>query len=40
MLFWKIITTCSENHTKPINTLSGQNEDILIVKIGGTNRYH
>jgi hypothetical protein len=26
----------SKNHTKPINTLCGQNAELLIVKVGGT----
>jgi hypothetical protein len=40
MLFEEIITVYSENHTKPINTLCGQNAMLLIVKARGTNSYH
>jgi hypothetical protein len=32
MLFKEIIALCSENYTKHINTLCGQNEELLIVK--------
>jgi hypothetical protein len=33
MLFEEIITVYSENHTKPINTLCGQNIELLTVDI-------
>jgi hypothetical protein len=36
MLYWKIIAGCSEIHTKHINTLRGQNVELLDVKSGGT----
>jgi hypothetical protein len=36
MLLWEIIALYSENHTKPINTLCGQNVGLLNVKAGGT----
>jgi hypothetical protein len=36
MLFWKIITVYAANNTKPINTLCGQNSELLNVKAGGT----
>jgi hypothetical protein len=29
-----------DNHTKPINALFVKNVDLLIVKVGGSNRYH
>jgi hypothetical protein len=32
----KIIAAYSENHTKPINTLCGQNADLLNVTASGT----
>jgi hypothetical protein len=34
------MAACSENHTKPINKHSGQNEELLIIKAGGTYSYH
>jgi hypothetical protein len=40
MLFEEIIVVYSENHMKPINTLCGQNAELLIVKAGGTRIYH
>jgi hypothetical protein len=42
MLFREIIDVYSENHTKPINTLCGQNKELLTVKAGGmlTYSYH
>jgi hypothetical protein len=40
MLFREIIVVYSENYTKPINTLHGQNAELLIVKAGGTYSYH
>jgi hypothetical protein len=36
MLFTNITAVYSENHMKPINTLCGQNEELLIIKAGGT----
>jgi len=36
MLYRKIIAVCSEIHTKHINTLCGQNVELLNVKPGGT----
>jgi hypothetical protein len=40
MLFKEIIAVCSENHKKPLNTLYGQNAELLNVKVGGTYSYH
>jgi hypothetical protein len=40
MLFKKIIAVYAENHTKPINTLYGQNAELLNDKTGGTYSYH
>jgi hypothetical protein len=40
MLLREIIAVHTENHTKPINTLCGQNAELLIVKAGGTYSYH
>jgi hypothetical protein len=39
ILFREIIGVLSENHTKPINTLCGQNAELLIIKAGGTYNY-
>jgi hypothetical protein len=36
MLYGEIIAVCSEIHTKHINTLCGQNVELLNVKPGGT----
>jgi hypothetical protein len=36
MLYSEIIAVCSEIHTKHINTLCGQNVELLNVKRGGT----
>ena len=36
MLYREIIDVCSEIHTKHINTLCGQNVELLNVKTGGT----
>jgi len=33
MLYWEIITVCSQIHTKHINTLCGQNVEFLNVKL-------
>jgi len=35
MFYRKIIAVCSEIHTKHINTLGGQNVELLDVKPGG-----
>jgi hypothetical protein len=35
MMFEKIIAVYSEKHTKPINTLCGQNAEILNFNSGG-----
>jgi len=35
MLYRGIIAVCSETHTKHINTLCGQNVELLNVKPGG-----
>jgi hypothetical protein len=40
MLFKKIIAVYSENHMKPINTLCGQNTELLIIKVTSTHTYH
>jgi len=36
MFYKEIIAVCSQIHTKHINTLSGQNVELLNVKPGGT----
>jgi ribosomal silencing factor RsfS len=36
----EIITVCSQNHTKHINALCGQNAELLNVKPGGTYSDH
>ena len=36
MLYREIIAVCSQIHTKHINTLCGQNVELLIVEPGGT----
>jgi hypothetical protein len=36
MLYSEIIAVCSEIHTKHINTICGQNVELLSVKHGGT----
>jgi hypothetical protein len=33
MLYWEIIAVCSQIHTKHINTLCGQNVELLSVKL-------
>jgi len=33
MLYWKIIAVCSQIHTKHINTLYGQNGELLNVEL-------
>ena len=40
MLYREIIAVCSEIHTKHINTLCGQNVELLKVKPGGTYSDH
>jgi len=40
MLYREIIAVCSEFHAKHINTLCGQNVELLIVKPGGTYSDH
>jgi hypothetical protein len=39
VLFKEIITVCSENHTKAVSAICGQNSELLIVKAGGTYSY-
>ena len=40
MLYREIIAVCSQIHTKHINTLCGQNVELLNVKPGGTYSDH
>jgi sulfite reductase beta subunit-like hemoprotein len=40
MLYREIIAVCSEIHIKHINTLCGQNVELLNVKPGGTYSNH
>ena len=40
MLYWEIIAVCSQIHTKHINTLCGQNVELLNFKSGGTYSDH
>ena len=40
MLYREIIAVCSEIHTKHINTLCGQNVELLNGKLGGTYSDH
>jgi hypothetical protein len=40
MLYRKINVVCSQTHTKHINTLCGQNVELLNVKPGGTYSDH
>jgi DUF971 family protein len=40
MLYSEIIAVCSQIHTKHINTLCGQNVELLSVKPGGTYSNH
>jgi hypothetical protein len=35
MPFVEIIAVYSENHSKPVNKVGGQNPDLLNVKVGG-----
>jgi len=40
MLYREIIAVCSEIHTNDVNTLCGQNVELLNVKPGGTYSDH
>jgi hypothetical protein len=40
MLFREVTAVDTENNTKPINALSGQNTKSLNIKAGGTYSYH
>jgi hypothetical protein len=40
MLYREIIAVCSQIHTKHINTMCGQNVELLNVKPGGTYSAH
>jgi hypothetical protein len=40
MVFKEMLAFYSENHTKPVDLLFGQNAGILSVKAGGTYSYH
>ena len=40
MLYREIITVCSEIQTKHINTMCGQNVELLNVKLAGTYSDH
>jgi hypothetical protein len=40
MLYREIIAVCSEIHTKDINTVCGQNVELLSIKPSGTYRDH
>ena len=40
MLYREIIAVCSHTHMKHINTLCGQNVELLNVKPGGTYNNH
>jgi len=40
MLYWELIAVCSEIQTKHINTLCGQNVELLNVTAGGTYSDH
>jgi hypothetical protein len=40
MLYKEIVAICSEIHTKHINTLCGQNVELLKVKPGGPQGNH
>ena len=39
MLYREIIAVCSQIHTKHINTLCGQNVELLNITPGGSNRW-
>jgi len=38
MMYREIIAVCSDIHTKHVNTLCGQNVELLNIKPGGTYR--
>ena len=40
MLYREVIAVCSQIHTKHINTLCGQNVELLNIQPGGTHSYH
>ena len=40
MLYVEVLAICSQIHTKHINTLCGQNVELLDVKPGGTKSNH
>jgi len=40
MLYTEIIAVCSQMHTKHINTVCGQNVELLNVQTGGTYSDH
>ena len=40
MLYREIIAVCSQIHTKHINTVCGQNVELLNVKLGGAYTNH
>jgi len=40
MLYREIIAVCSQIHTKHMNTLCGQNVELMNVKLGGTFSAH
>jgi uracil DNA glycosylase len=40
MLFREIIAVYFENHTETINTIRGQNAELLNVNVGGAYSYH
>ena len=40
MLYREIMAVCSQIHTKHVNTLCGQNVELLNVKTGGTYSDH
>jgi hypothetical protein len=40
MLLREIMAVCTENYVKPINTVCGQNSELLIVKARDKYSYH
>jgi hypothetical protein len=40
MVFKEIVAVYSKNHTKPVNTFSGREAELPIVKAGGTFNYN
>ena len=40
MFYWEILAVCYQIHTKHINTLCGQNVELLNVKPGSTESNH